>query len=154
MTFGLRGMKYISNRKEYLEFIDYIRRQYYNEDTQAVDDLFGLELESDEDTGVYTKSVLEHDGNIDLCPHEFPVIVYYYFDESADRVGKVTFEHIFWMTPEQLGIKVEKTEPSVVKKCRWKLPMYEQWASHKCRACNGLCADCERYWLKGDLPSF
>lgn len=152
MTFDLLGMRYIGDRKEYLEFIDYIRTRYYDGDTQAVDDVFGLDLEYDEETGYYTKTVLEHEGNIRLYPDTFPAIVYYKFDKTEDRLGEMIFQEVFWKTLEQLAIKVERTEPQKVSKCRWKLPLYESWLHRKCKSCDGLCIDCRSYWKEGDTP--
>lgn len=152
MAFDLLGMRYIGDRKEYLEFIDYIRTQYYNGDTVMVDDVFGLNLEYDEETGYYTKTVLEHDGDIKVCPDTFPVIMYYKFDETEDRCGKMTFQEVFWKTPEQLGIKAKRTNLYRIAKCRWKLPMYEPWMRRGCKSCDGLCIDCGEYWKEGDTP--
>ena len=87
------GMKYIHNREEYIKFIDYIDRNFFK-DMEQTEAYFGLKLECDEDTGCYTQSILEYNGDIEYCPDSFPAIVYYHFETLKDRLGKVEIRDV------------------------------------------------------------
>lgn len=143
------GMRYVANKAEYIKLIDYINRNVFR-DYEATEEFFGLQLEYNEETGYYTQTILEYDGNIHLCPKSFPVVVSYWFDEQEDRVGKMKIRHWDWATVEELGIKIAEYNPPVIKQCKWKGDVLAQYGHKKCKLnCDGYCKECEDYWADG-----
>lgn len=154
MTQARCGMRYIADKEEYIKFINYINECFF-EDMQITEAFFGLELECDEEAGVYTQSILEYRGDIKNCPESFPAIVYFHLDDYEDRIGKVSVREFYYETVEQLGIKIFTYEKPNIKRCKWKLPPLEHLARKKCRCvCDGYCPDCEDYWGDGTYLGF
>ena len=147
------GMKYIPNKEEYIKFIDYIDRHFF-QDMEQTEAYFGLKLECDEDTGYYTQSILEYDGNIGYCPDSFPAIVYYHFEDFEDRLGKVHIRDVYWETTENLGIKIAEYKKPTVKQCKWRGALLSQYGYRKCKSCDGYCKECEDYWANGCYLGF
>jgi hypothetical protein len=150
--FAHQGMRYIPDKESYLNFIDYICTNYF-QDMQEAEYFFGLKLECDEEIGEYTQEIPEYKGEIRLCPENFPVIIAYHFEEQSDPrgCGKTIIRDIDWKTPEELGIEIAKYKEPQVKKCKWKFVTEHAWAGRrKCREiCDGYCSDCEEYWAEG-----
>lgn len=147
------GMKYIPNREEYIKFIDYIDRHFFK-DMEQTEAYFGLKLECDEESGYYTQSILEYNGDIGYCPDSFPAIVYYHLADVENRVGKVKIREVYWETAEKLGIKISEYQEPVVKLCKWRDILLSEYAYRKCRSCDGYCKECDDYWAEGTYLGF
>ena len=147
------GMKYIHNKEEYIRFIDYIDK-YVFKDMEQTESYFGLKLECDEDTGYYTQSILEYNGDIGYCPDSFPAIVYYHFNTYRDRVGNVEIRDVYFETAEALGIEIAEYKEQVVKQCKWMGNILAQYAYRKCKSCDGYCKECDDYWSDGFYLGF